>query len=289
MKKLLLLLALLCTAAWGQTGIDIPLGQIGPYTTLASNVTWNTTGPTGLNNAYIFTPINPDQGMCLYLFNKDASTHTFIVQAFETADAAATTFTNAAGGWNTIGFTGGGQTYNVSAQAAANPTAGTRSIFFKASGAARVAISIRNGSGTGSASLVLAQTAQVCGLQAQVPVYCTNSLTVTVATATTVKLVSNDGLAGSVHVCGMTLSIGGATVTSGTDTLNYGTGATCGSGTNPATVIAYGTAGVSLSRDGAGNELFPLPNVTNTEGQSLCLTDSGSTAGTKVTVNYVIY
>lgn len=265
---------------------EINIIQTGPYITLARNVAWAGNGLSGFNNAYIFTPSSPDTGICIYVQNLDTSVHTFTLSAIQTGDPSVSSFNNNPGAWNNLPAIGGGSTIRV---AAGTVFGSTRILYTQAAGAAKLAILAQGGTAAGNVTLTIVQSKNSCGQDFQYPTYGTISLSQTVSTGTTTKLVSNDNGPFGVHVLGITLSVGGATVTAGTSSLIYGTGATCGTGTQTAFKVAYGTTGVQISAYGGGNELFPQPNQTTPDGDSVCLVDSGSTAGTVVNMTYSFF
>jgi hypothetical protein len=277
-KRLICALALLTGLAFGQ--IDISTNQVGPYITLTRNATWTGSGPGAINNAFIFTPLTPDSGMCFYVQNNDSGTHGLQIAVYETGDPQIPGYESAAGAqWIYVG----------QASVVLNGlTAGN--IFVKASGAARIAAVASSGTGAGTATINLVQTQQNCGLRAGVPLYCNvgagaagaGNISQVVTTATTAQLiVGQTGL--GVHVCWYSVSIGGTPTTS-TGKLIYGTGGTCGTSTLTAISFTNGTVPFNQALSGGGNELFPDLAVV---GDSLCYTDGGSGTGTTINLSYV--
>lgn len=278
LKRILFCLALLCGIAGAQ--IDISTSQVGPYITLARNATWAGNGIGAINNAFIFTPVTPDAGMCFYVQNNDVGTHSLTIAVYETGDPQISGYESAAGAqWIYVGQ----GSVTLTGSLAGN-------IFVKASGAARIAAVASNGTSTGTVTLNLVQTQQNCGLRAGAPLYCNvgpstagaGNISVTVTTATTSQLIVASTSLG-VHICWYSISIGGTPTTS-TGKLFYGTGGTCGTNSQTAVSFSNGIVPFNQSLSGGGNELFPDLTIP---GTSVCYQDAGTGVGTTVNLSYV--
>lgn len=133
------LVALLCLAprAIGQNA-DLHVSGSTYYVTLASGVAWNQ-----VNANYIFTPISPNTGVCIFIENNNpTTTHTYTLAAFETGNKANTVFAGNTSKWVTATL------QNPTTSVGPN---GISASFFNATGAANVAITI-SGAITGSGS-----------------------------------------------------------------------------------------------------------------------------------------
>jgi len=269
----ILSLALIGFASYAVAQIDIPIGQVGPYITLARNVTWTGSGITGLNNNYIFTPTTPDQGVCFYFENTDTVAHTFSFAIAESGNPAQTLFAG-----NTLLWV-----YLVQTSATVQPNS-DYPYFIKASGAARLALQVTNGTSTGAANVYAVFTNQNCGRQTQTPLYCPFDTSLIVATGTSGTLVTGAPSAG-VHICSYMVTIGGATVTSATNTLTTAT--SCGTPLGTVTQWRNGAVPAVFAQAGSGQDLFPQSAAgSGVMGRSLCYTDGGTTSGSTVHVTY---
>lgn len=69
---------------------DIPVSYKGPFGDLGRNVAFGTTGPGGLNNAFIINIPSPQNTACVYVHNLSATqAQTITFQAYSTADSRA--------------------------------------------------------------------------------------------------------------------------------------------------------------------------------------------------------
>ena len=258
---------------------DINVRASGPYIDLARGANWSGSGVGGFNNTYIFSPQSAEQGVCVYVYNNDAVngyTPNFIV--FQTGDQSVNTYTGNTSKWIQLLATG---TLSI-------PASGSVQFFFKTTGAASVAIQSGGGAvNTGTVDLLAVQTQQGCGQRVNTPASCTNTKSVSVATATTGVILANTGSPTSIHVCSYQLLIGGpaAAVTTSTGAFKQGTGAACGTGT--VTIFSFpngnGTAQQFTMPAGYG-EIFEVGPSIN-----LCYTDGGTTNGTMVNITYSLY
>lgn len=81
---------------------DSIIQQHSLYFDIARNVSWGVSGASGSNNNYIFTPFNPNSGVCIQLFNQDpVNTHTFNVNAASTFDPTVQAFAGNTAKWIT--------------------------------------------------------------------------------------------------------------------------------------------------------------------------------------------
>jgi hypothetical protein len=286
-KRLLLLLALL-GSAFGQTIVRNT--DIGPFRTLATTQTWTTE-----NAAYMYTPRSGLKGACLYVTPNpvDANAHALTLATWVTGDQTAasgagidfgTTQTN--GKWTPVG--------GINIKLPANN--GSPSAYWVPyNGAATIVLVLNGGTGAGTFDVFVVESDTPClgGANStraggQVPVYCDGSVSFVVATGATTKILSNDGTGYGVHICAISITIAGATVTAGTNLIVYGTGATCGTSSNTAARYANGTSTFTFAQNGAGGELYG--NQANSlAGRSVCYTDGGSTAGSNVNVTFAVY
>lgn len=147
MKKLLLALALLCGAAAAQ--VDIRINTIGPYIDILRNGTWGGSGVGTLNNSFIFTPISPNVGICVYINNLDTVPHGFTLNSFITGDQQVNRYQGNTAAWfatgavNQFGFVNASQTI---------------AYFFQVSGATGVTLLFSAAAGSGLVTVTAVQT-----------------------------------------------------------------------------------------------------------------------------------
>jgi hypothetical protein len=275
-KRILVILALLCGSAVAQTPIDITINQIGPYFDIARGVTWNVSGIGGYNNNYIFTPQSPEQGVCIYVYNNDTvNTYSASFIVLETGDQQTSKYTGNTARWFQILSTG---------PITIGP-AGTTQFFFKTSGAARAVIATGGGTGNaGTMDMVAVQTQQGCGPRSNSPVSCTLVKSQVIPTATTVTFIANSTNATSIHICSYSVTIGGATVAAATSAFIQGSGVNCA--TAPITVwrLANGPVNTVFQLSGGAGEIFEVGPSLN-----ICYTDGGTTAGSTLSVSYALF
>ena len=94
MKKFLLLLILglggLCTA---QTDNFISAGSTSPYLTLGRALQWGGTGPGTVGQSFIFNPLDPNQGFCVFFFNNNpTNAHSFTLTVAQSGDPGVKTY-----------------------------------------------------------------------------------------------------------------------------------------------------------------------------------------------------
>lgn len=235
LKALVILLAFLAVPLPGLPQ-DQPINERGP----ALDLTDRSNSPqwSAANRVYIFTPLNPDQSMCLWISNNNpTNSHTFTLNVFQTGDRRVNDFTNNQGRWTSDTVVG-----SPSPVAALSSS----SVFVHSNAAVKVAVQI-----TGAASaagspdtmdMYLVQTnATSCGPAASgtnteapatvpagrpantfpvSPAGATFSdLARTVTANTQVELTTSVGELVNFNVCSVTLAVTG-TVSGTTPTLN---------------------------------------------------------------------
>jgi hypothetical protein len=273
----LALLALTCLPFQLSAQVDVPVNSIGPIFDVARNVNWNGSGPGNVNNNYIFTPTQTDQGTCFYLYNNNPTTvASFTIAVYQTGDAAVATFQNNTAKWVNI--------YSQSAKIAA---ASSQNYFVRASGAARMALVISGGGIANTATITAVQTSQSCGMAtAFVPTPCASPATAhqTIATGTTALLVT--GVANKkIYICAYSAELAGAgSLVFSADDFIEGTGGTCAAGTSAIWQWFNGQATFEIHELASSATLFN----TQTFGNNLCFRDGGSTGTWKVNLSYVI-
>lgn len=108
---------------------DVHVSGSTYYVTLASGVAWNQS-----NGNYIFTPISPNTGVCIFIENQNpTSSHSYTLAAYETGNKSNTNFAGNTTKWVLATL------LNPTSSVAAN---GISASFFNATGAANVAITV---------------------------------------------------------------------------------------------------------------------------------------------------
>lgn len=99
-----LVFALLLVSARAQTPQDIQvIGGTNPYIIIGRGIAWSGSGPGNLNNNFIFSPVDPNQGFCLFLSNNNpSSSHNVTVAVAQTGDPALKFFQGFAQKWFTV-------------------------------------------------------------------------------------------------------------------------------------------------------------------------------------------
>ena len=134
---------------------DVLISQRGPYLSLAYKAAWGSSGQGGTDNNYIFTPLDPNQGMCLFVSNNDTSSHSFTLAVYQTGDPNVVSYSNSAGRFAQNSIVG-----TISPVGAGS----TASAFVHSSAAARVSVNISGSSGSGTADIYIVETsAGSCG------------------------------------------------------------------------------------------------------------------------------
>ncbi len=113
------------------------------------------------------------------------------------------------------------------------------------------------------------------------------SVPISVASATTTSLVAVSGVT-SVYVCGFSMTIAPSATAADTAQFEYGTGATCGTGTTVLTgtygngdlTSATGVATVNYS--GGGSTIFVAP-----AGNGICIATTGTAVSVQGVMTYV--
>ena len=159
MKKTVILSLIFATFV---QAADILISSRGPYQDLARGAAWGQRGRNGVENNYILQPLNPAQGICLFIANNNpVSAHTFTLEVHQTGDVMQTVYEGQTGRWvaDTV------QGLPIPATVAAGSMV---SAYVHTSAAARIAVSISGTTAqTGSpdtADIFLVQTeASSCG------------------------------------------------------------------------------------------------------------------------------
>jgi hypothetical protein len=106
------LLALCCTLSlyagrvFAQTQDIQIVGGTNPYITIGRGLAWGGGGPGNIGNNFIFQPVSPDEGFCLFITNNNpTNAHSVTVTVSQTGDPALTTFIGNTAKWNTVATT----------------------------------------------------------------------------------------------------------------------------------------------------------------------------------------
>jgi hypothetical protein len=88
----------------GQNPQDILItGGTNPYIIIGRGIAWGGSGFGNTNNNYIFHPVTPDEGFCLFLSNNNPSnSHTITVAVSQTGDPAVNSFIGLQQKWNSV-------------------------------------------------------------------------------------------------------------------------------------------------------------------------------------------
>jgi len=135
MKRLITLLLFLSVLPI--QAADLYIRDRGAYLTLARGVSWAGTGINSFNNTYLFTPLNPDQGICVFVRNNNpTNAHTFALAVYQTGDSSVMSYA-----------LDSGKFIQDTVQGAVSPTpaASTTCVYVHANAAARVALVFTGG------------------------------------------------------------------------------------------------------------------------------------------------
>lgn len=105
LKKLvsILLLTLCASIVNAQTDNFISAGSTSPYLTLGRGLQWGGTGFGTIGQNFIFHPLDPNQGFCVFLFNNNpTSTHSITVTVAQTGDPSINTYQGNTQRWTTV-------------------------------------------------------------------------------------------------------------------------------------------------------------------------------------------
>lgn len=186
--------------------IDIPTpAQSSAYIDLGRGLSWGASGLGGVNNNFIFSPLTPDTGFCVYVHNNNpTSAHTFTGTIFATGDQRVVSLINDPTAWLPIFNT---PQFTVAAGS-------TITQYVTSFGAAQIAISISGGtSQAGSPDTLdffLVQNEHGCGQNATtngsngptVPTVCDQTVNLAVVKNVTSALLAP--VAGkSTYICGL--------------------------------------------------------------------------------------
>jgi hypothetical protein len=87
----------------GQAQDILITGGTNPYIIIGRGIAWGGSGSGNLNNNYIFHPVTPDEGFCLFLSNNNpTNSHTVTVAVSQTGDPAVNSFQGLAQKWNGV-------------------------------------------------------------------------------------------------------------------------------------------------------------------------------------------
>jgi hypothetical protein len=284
LKRLLLLLALLCGVASAQQ--DISINLIGPYADFTRGAVWGASGAGNIQNAYIFPPLTPQSLTCVYIANNNpTSAHPFTLQFLYTGDPTLSRY-------YTAGTTGQGHWKIVSTIADTVLANGINNYSFSSPGAARGAVLITGTSTqTGSpdtADIYIVQTTTSCGqaainVSAGTPINCNQSATATVATGTTALLVAAPPIGQFIRVCAYAVSgnVGGSAAPV---QFANGTAGTCATAGTTLWLLDMTTGGFDYDQGSGIGQLFQTTVVQ----QPLCFTNTGTTFNSFVSISYIV-
>jgi hypothetical protein len=86
---LLMLMAALSNAAIAQTDNFLSAGSVSPYVTMGRNLTWGGIGLGTVGQNFIFHPLDPNEGFCLFIQNNNTTgAHTLTLTVAQTGDPA---------------------------------------------------------------------------------------------------------------------------------------------------------------------------------------------------------
>lgn len=107
MKRFLLTLVTLLSLAGfnieAQTDNFISQGSVSPYIVLGRGLAWGGAGQGTISQNFIFHPVNPDEGFCLFINNNNpVSGHNVTVAVFQTGDPALQVFNVSPQKWFTV-------------------------------------------------------------------------------------------------------------------------------------------------------------------------------------------
>jgi hypothetical protein len=95
------ILLALCSVAWGQQ--DVFITGTNAYTVLGRGIPWGN-GAAAVNNNFVFSPLNPNTQVCLYVTNNNpTNSHSFTVNLLQAGDPQVKTFANAGSKWKSSG------------------------------------------------------------------------------------------------------------------------------------------------------------------------------------------
>jgi len=155
------------TQAFAQNDININVKSA--YIDLGRSLTWGSSGgfgncqvasSCGFNNNFLFTPLNPDQGICIFITNNNpTNSHTFTIAVSQTGDQRQQTYT---------GSTGRFVTDTVQGTASPVGSLATTTVYVHTTAGARVVIQLSGSSSAAgtpdTADVYLVQTsATSCG------------------------------------------------------------------------------------------------------------------------------
>lgn len=126
---------LLCAPSTSaQTDNFIASGSVSPYLTLGRSLVWGGTGLGTVGQNFIFNPLDPNQGFCVFIFNNNpSSAHSFTITVGQTGDPIIKTYANNTAHWSNVPTT-----TSFPATVAANTLIG---INYKTTASAVIAIS----------------------------------------------------------------------------------------------------------------------------------------------------
>lgn len=95
---------LLCASlALGQTDNYISSGNVSPYLTLGRGLIWGSQGLGTVGQNFIFNPLDPNQGFCVFIFNNNpSSAHSFTLTVAQTGDPAVRSYQGNTQRWTNV-------------------------------------------------------------------------------------------------------------------------------------------------------------------------------------------
>lgn len=295
MKKLLLTLALFCATAYGQIDIRVT-NQIGSPIIIGRGLGWGASGLNKVNNNFIVTGINPNQGTCIQFFNNNpTNSHTFQVQLSQTIDPAVNSFTNNQARWSLVTSTA--VQFNINQTVLAS---GTLGYYFGSTGASSIVVSVSTSTvqagSPDTVDIIATQTSSTnCGiLQTAInsPSTCPNVVNSAVlahgASATFLSIPANR----NVVVCMVTVSLLTAATVNGSVIVGFAATGSCSGinssggwlwGVTPTTPLQPYTTGV-----GYGWFMTSASSFGNLAGQDFCVRSTATSGTFQVSVAFGI-
>ena len=124
---------------------DIPVvAGTNPYITIVRGAAWGGSGLGTVVNNFIFQPVTPDEGFCLFVSNHNPiNPHTFTLLVAQSGDSTQTSYQGVATLWNVVPATGAATSFTVQQAGTAGAVIG---INFKTTASAQIVVRITNNS-----------------------------------------------------------------------------------------------------------------------------------------------